>query len=121
MLLVLCSCPPEVADKIAKILVDKSLASCINSVPKVQKTYQLSDKLCVQEQTLLFIQTTEHLFKELTETIIAIHPSSVPEIVSLQLLGGNRQYMEWAESILPKGIDVEDADDFESSDISSVF
>jgi len=95
MRLVLCNCPPDVADKIAHQVLEKGLAACVNTVPKVRRTLRQEDELCVREETMLLIQTLDSQFDKLFDTLVEIHPFEPPAIISLTISGGNGSYMKW--------------------------
>jgi periplasmic divalent cation tolerance protein len=102
MRLVLCNCPPEVADEIGREVIDKGLAAYVNAVPGIKRTYRREDELCVQEETMLMIQTLTDRLQDLIDTIIKIHPSDLPAIISLSIYEGNESYMTWVEENLDK-------------------
>lgn len=83
------------ARKIAKTLVEKRLATCVNIVEKVDSMYWWKSKVEEATESLLVIKTKQHLFKELIHVIKENHSYSVPEIIAIPILMGSSEYMKW--------------------------
>src|SRR3546814_6150758 len=52
----LVSCPPEHAERIARLLVDARLAACVNVLPQVQSIYRWNDAVERADESLLLIK-----------------------------------------------------------------
>jgi len=88
----------EEARKIAKSLVKRRLAACINILPEIESHFWWQDKLESEKEILLIIKTKESLLPELTKSVKKIHSYSIPEIIALPIVGGSRDYLEWLDS-----------------------
>lgn len=95
MRLVLCNCPAEAADGLARLLVERHLAACVNALPGVKSTYRWRGQICVEEEVTLLIKTREDRLDELTEALAQAHPCDVPEIIALPITEGHQPYLEW--------------------------
>lgn len=95
MRLVLCNCPPDKADLIARTVVERKLAACVNALPGVKSTYRWKGQVCVDEETTLLIKTRAELVDALTAAIVELHPYEVPEVIALPILEGHAPYLEW--------------------------
>ncbi|MFN3804311.1 MAG: divalent-cation tolerance protein CutA [Pyrobaculum sp.] len=84
------------AKKIARHLLEKRLAACINMAP-VSSMYWWEGKIEEAQETLLIVKTTVDKLDELTRETKAVHPYQVPEIVALPIVGGYREYLGWVE------------------------
>ena len=55
MHLILCTCPEDICEKLAKSLIEAELAACVNILPKVQSVYRWEDEIQQESETLLLI------------------------------------------------------------------
>ncbi len=85
----------EEAEKISKILVEKKLAACVNILSNVKSYFWWEGKIDEADEHLLIIKTKAEKIKELIERVKKIHSYSVPEIISLPILEGNKEYLKW--------------------------
>jgi len=100
MRLVVSTTPIDKASTIAKTLVEEQLAACVNIVPKVQSIYMWEDKLCDDEEAMLFLKTTKQKVADLETRLKQLHPYDVPEIISLKIKKdeGNQDYLSWVKN-----------------------
>ena len=89
---------PEEAQKIAKVLVKRRQAACVNIVPGVSSHFWWKDKLENADESLLIVKTMESLLPEVIKSVKKIHSNSIPEIIALPIIGGSRDYLEWIDS-----------------------
>jgi periplasmic divalent cation tolerance protein len=89
---------PEEARKIAKALVKRRLAACVNILPEVESHFWWKDKLETEKEILLIAKTKEALLPELTKAVKRLHSYSIPEIIAVPIVNGSRDYLEWLDS-----------------------
>ncbi len=85
----------EVADKLAKNLVEKRLAACVNILSACRSVYRWQDAVQVDGEIPLIIKTTEELYPALETYIRQHHPYALPEIVALEVVQGLPEYLNW--------------------------
>ncbi|TRX53145.1 divalent-cation tolerance protein CutA [Thalassomonas sp. M1454] len=93
---VITNCPnDEVAQNIAKKLVTKRLAACVNIMPNITSVYEWQGELQQDSEVMLIIKTKSSLFTELKQHIEQLHPYDVAEIIALDIQQGNELYLNW--------------------------
>lgn len=87
----------EEAGKIGKELVKARLAACVNIIDKMNSLYWWEGKIQDDNEAVLIAKTKESLVKELVKKVKSIHSYSCPCIISLPILDGNKDYLDWLE------------------------
>ena len=97
--LVLCPCPSlEVADRLARQLVEEGLAGCVQRLGSAMvSTYRWQGKLEQDEEYLLLIKCTEASWPGLRDRIQDLHPHDTPEILATEATA-NDDYLRWLEA-----------------------
>ncbi len=85
---------------IAKVLVEKRLAACVQISGPVESVYVWDGKLETSEEWLLVAKTSQDLFQQVSAQIQLMHPYQVPEIVAVPILEMSQEYKTWMESCL---------------------
>jgi len=88
------------AEKIAKILVEKRLAACVQILGPMTSYFQWQGKLDSAVEYLCLIKSREDLFTRLETEIINQHPYDVPEILAMPITKGTKDYLNWLASEL---------------------
>jgi len=88
------------AEKMAKVLVEKRLAACVQVIGPVISTYQWKGNLETAQEWLCLIKTRRDLYDEVEAAIKEIHPYETPEIIAVPFVAGSREYLEWLRSEL---------------------
>eukprot|EP00274_Cyanoptyche_gloeocystis_P007568 CAMPEP_0196660906 /NCGR_PEP_ID=MMETSP1086-20130531/41799_1 /TAXON_ID=77921 /ORGANISM="Cyanoptyche gloeocystis , Strain SAG4.97" /LENGTH=101 /DNA_ID=CAMNT_0041995547 /DNA_START=164 /DNA_END=466 /DNA_ORIENTATION=- len=84
----------EEAQNIATKVLENKLAACVNAMP-VTSSFWWEGKIDRAEEKLLMIKTRKSLVPELTQLIKAIHPYDVPEVICVDIVHGNTDYLNW--------------------------
>lgn len=96
IILTLITCPDEEsASKIAKTLVENSIAACINIVSGVRSVYIWDGMLVNDDEMLLIIKSPKENLNKLKELVLDIHPYDTPEIVSISPDDVDSKYEKW--------------------------
>ena len=90
----------EVAKVIAKELVAKKIAACVNLVPKITSIYWWDGQLQEDSEVLMIAKTKKSSFAKLKKEVQKLHPYEVPEIIALPLDEGSEAYLEWIEKVV---------------------
>lgn len=93
--LVLVTCPPADASALAETLVRERVAACVNILPRISSVYRWQDEIKRDDEALLIIKAPAAGFEKLKQTILAIHPYELPEIVAVNPTEGHTPYFDW--------------------------
>jgi periplasmic divalent cation tolerance protein len=85
----------EEAASIARALVERRLAACVNIVPGVRSVYRWKGAVEEAEEWLLIVKSSQALFERLEEELRKMHSYETPEIVALPVAAGSASYLEW--------------------------
>lgn len=85
----------RVAAKIAKILLQKRLSSCVQIIGPITSNYWWNGKTELAKESLCLIKARSHDYPEIESAIQKIHPYEVPEIFAVPILRGNPDYLRW--------------------------
>ena len=83
------------AEKIAKSLVEKRLAACVQILGPLTSYFHWQGKLDSSVEYLCLIKSRADLFTELEAEITSQHPYEVPEILATPITEGNKDYLNW--------------------------
>jgi periplasmic divalent cation tolerance protein len=87
----------EVAEHLARTLVDERLAACVNLIPGIRSFYRWEGRVQVDDEVLLVIKTRGDRCEALTERVRSLHPYDLPEVLALPAAGGSVPYLEWVQ------------------------
>ena len=90
----------EDAEQIAKMLVEKRLAACVQVLGPITSTYWWQGKMETTTEWLCLIKSRRALYEELERAIKEIHPYETPEIIAVPILAGSKEYLAWLEKEL---------------------
>jgi periplasmic divalent cation tolerance protein len=94
---VMCTAPDDKAEGIARAVLEKRLAACVNILPGVTSLYWWNGGIVREGECLLLVKTRASLVPELTTAIRTVHPHEVPEVIALPIEPGlgNSAYRAW--------------------------
>lgn len=85
----------EVAERLARTLVDERLAACVNAVPAVRSFYRWEGRVEDASEVLLVVKTRADRTAALAARVREIHPYELPEVLELPAVGGSPAYLDW--------------------------
>ncbi len=86
------------AEKLARDLVDRRLAACVNVLAPCRSFYRWAGAVQQDEEIPLLIKTTRARYLALEAAIRDEHPNELPEIVAVPVECGLAAYLEWVDA-----------------------
>jgi len=84
------------ARKIARALVEKRLAACVNIFgAPVTSVYRWKGKVETARERLLIIKTSAWKLARVEEEVRRLHSYETPEFLVVRVEGGAKGYLEW--------------------------
>ena len=95
----------DTALKIARALIERKLAACVNILAECTSVYRWQGKLETATEVPLLIKTRAAIYPDLEAAIKNLHPYELPEIVAVPIERGLPAYLEWvgAETVTEIG------------------
>jgi periplasmic divalent cation tolerance protein len=91
----------EEGERLARLLVERRLAACVNVAPGARSFYRWKGKIESAEECLLVIKSSRSLFRALNTVLEKEHSYETPESVALAILDGSAGYLNWLAQSLP--------------------
>ena len=95
----------DVALKIARALIERRLAACVNILAECTSVYRWQGRLETAAEVPLLIKTRAAIYADVEAAIKSLHPYELPEIVAVPIERGLPAYLEWvgAETVTEIG------------------
>lgn len=102
IVMVTCGKPAE-AKRIARAVVSKRLAACVNFVQRpMESIYTWKGKVERAREYLLILKTTKALLGDLEREVKRLHSYEVPEFIALPISEGSSKYLSWLNESVQK-------------------
>jgi periplasmic divalent cation tolerance protein len=85
----------ENASQIARELVSRRLAACVNMFP-VSSIYCWKESIAEDHEIAMFIKTDSSRFEEITKLVKSLHTYEMPAI-EFWNIEGEKEYLEWIQ------------------------
>jgi periplasmic divalent cation tolerance protein len=85
----------RVAKALADAVIGKKLAGCFQVIGPMKSIYRWRGKIEKTREYLCLIKTRKSLYGRLEREVKKLHPYTVPEILAVPVVAGNREYLKW--------------------------
>lgn len=85
------------AEKIGRVLVENSLAACVNVFSGMQSMYMWKGQVEKTREKVVIAKTTEQLKDRLLKQVKAVHSYECPCVLFLPVQGGNPEFLQWID------------------------
>ena len=103
----------EQANLIAREIIARRQAACVNIVPAIRSIYRWQGKICKDGELLLIVKTLQQEFEGVAATIRELHSYELPEILSFAVSQGDQGFLDWIASSVDKEADFSDEEEDE--------
>lgn len=87
----------EDAHRIARHLIEKRLAACVQLVGPIRSLYRWKGNIEEADEWQCYIKTRADLWPTVEREIKLLHPYETPEIMALPILAGSPDYLNWID------------------------
>ena len=89
-------------ERIANTLLKKRVAGCVQILGPILSTYWWKGNVETTEEWLCIIKSKRDLYSEIEKAIKHAHPYETPEIISMPIIDGSKEYLNWLSNKLEK-------------------
>jgi periplasmic divalent cation tolerance protein len=88
--------------RIGKVLVEEGLVACVNIIPNVRSIFKWEGKISDEREHLLICKGKKDKFSKVIERVKELHSYIIPEIISLPIIDGFSDYLNWIDEVTLK-------------------
>jgi periplasmic divalent cation tolerance protein len=85
------------AEKIARALVERRLAACVQIGGPITSCYRWQGQVETAEEWLCAIKTRREFYERVEAAIKELHPYQTPEILATPIIAGSPDYLTWLQ------------------------
>lgn len=86
------------AERIARELVEKRNAACVNMLGQIRSFYRWQGRLEQGREIAVLVKTTDRKRKDAMATIRQAHSYEVPAILAWPIADGHAPFLEWVRA-----------------------
>jgi periplasmic divalent cation tolerance protein len=101
----------EQANLIAREIIARRQAACVNILPGIRSIYRWKGKICKDGELMLLVKTLEGEFDDVAATIRELNSYELPEILSFEVSRGEKSFLDWIAGSVDKEADFSDDED----------
>lgn len=88
------------AEQIAARLIGERVAACVQVSGPLESTFHWEGAPQTSVEWLLTIKTLASLYERVEQTILAVHPYELPEIIAVPIVAAHAGYLTWLAQTL---------------------
>lgn len=88
------------ARRISRALVEKRLVACANIIPRIESVFLWEGEIATETEVKVIFKTLEEKFEAVKQEILAQASYDVPEILKINISGGNDTYLDWLVEVV---------------------
>ena len=106
---------------IARELVARRLAACVNVVPGMRSVYRWQGKICRDTEYLLMVKTLAEEFEAVAAAIRELHSYELPEILAFEVGFGDERFLSWIRDAVDKSKPLPDEEEEDAEEVGVDF
>ena len=88
----------DVALNIARALIERKLAACVNIVGQCTSVYRWRGNVETAQEALLLVKTRAAIYDDVEAAIKSLHPYELPEVIAVAVERGSPEYLDWVNA-----------------------
>lgn len=92
----------EEANHLARELVARRHACCVNILPIQRSVYRWQGEICEDSEFMLLVKTLEEEYEKVEAAIQELHSYELPEILAFNIGRGEEGFLHWITACLNK-------------------
>jgi periplasmic divalent cation tolerance protein len=93
----------QVAESLARVLVEERLVACVNVVPGLKSLYWWEGSVQSSDEVLMLAKARKGDVEAVAARVRELHPYEVPEVVATEVVAGLDSYLDWVNSETERG------------------
>jgi periplasmic divalent cation tolerance protein len=93
----------QVAEQMARKLLEERLAACVNIVPGLRSLYWWEGEVQSSDEALMLMKARKQDVGAVAERVRELHPYEVPEVIATEVVGGLEAYLNWVRFETERG------------------
>ena len=85
----------EEAQLISNSLLEKRLIACSNIINDMKSKFWWNGNIQTENEVMIIAKSRKSHLKEIIKNVKSLHSYDVPEILSIPILNGNPDYLDW--------------------------
>jgi periplasmic divalent cation tolerance protein len=85
------------AEAIARSLVERRLAACVQIVGPITSIYRWQGKINTTQEWQCWAKSRHELYDRIEQAIRRLHPYQTPEILAIAVAAGSADYLAWLD------------------------
>jgi periplasmic divalent cation tolerance protein len=88
----------EMAQSIARVLVQRRLAACVQVSGPIDSVYRWQNQIESSQEWVCSAKTRADRFDEVERAIRELHSYDTPEIIAVPIVAGSTDYLAWVDA-----------------------
>ncbi|KWT64970.1 Periplasmic divalent cation tolerance protein CutA [Hyphomicrobium sulfonivorans] len=85
----------EVAEQVARELIERRLVACVNILPGMTSIYRWDGAINRDSEVVAIIKTRSQLAAKVMQEVAARHPYDNPALLVIEVADGGADYLKW--------------------------